>query len=1009
MPKTRVHELAKELNVSSKELMTKMEAYGEPVSNHMSSLEDNHVSRLRTDFIKPASRPAASEGAQIRREPRLGPDGQPLPPRPRPIGPDGKPLPPRPRLGPDGKPLRPRPIGPDGKPLPPRPRLGPDGKPLPPRPRPLGPDGKPLPPRPRLGPDGRPLPPRPRPVDAEGNPLPPRPRPAAQDGTLAAPAETSPTRPAADTAGESRPPAAASNAQGHQSRRQEGSRPPRHEGTRGDSRPPRQDGRPPYQGRQDGNRPPRQDGGRPPYQGRQDGNRPPRQDGGRPPYQGGQDGNRPPRQDGGRPPYQGRQDGNRPPRQDGGRPPYQGGQGGRPGGAPGGRPAFGGNRPTGAPGGRPGGAAGARGKDEKKPETSTRGDKRTIWNRQQHEQAIGAKKDRKDSFSNENRQALDRRNKNTKPAKRVPVQKVEPDVSLITVAETITVRDLAEKLMRSNAEIIKVLMKQGVMVTANQTITFEAASLVAESFNVLVEAYVEVDVFEEAFSSVPDDEENMELRPPVVVVMGHVDHGKTSLLDVIRNANVQKSEAGGITQHIGAYSIKLDDRRVTFLDTPGHEAFTAMRMRGAQVTDIAILVVAADDGVMPQTIEAINHAKAAGVEIIVAITMMDKENANPDRVKQQLTEHGLQPEDWGGQTVVVPVSARQKMGIDTLLEMILLTAEMKELKANPNKSARGSVIEAKLDKGRGPVATVLVQEGTLKVGDPVVAGASFGKIRAMVDSRGRNVKQAGPSMPVEIIGLAEVPTTGDILYTAQNEKQARQLSESVRAKERVGMIKTTSKVSLDDLFSQIQAGQIKDLNVVVKADVQGSVEALRNSLEKLSNDEVRVRIIHTGAGAVTESDVMLASASNAIIIGFNVRPEPVAKSVAESEKVDVRFYSVIYSAIDDIEAAMKGMLDPEFEEKIMGHAEIREIFKASNVGTIAGCYITEGKISRNAKVRIVRDSRVIYDGTLDTLRRFKDDVREVAAGYECGMVFKNYSDIKEGDKIEAYTMEEIPR
>jgi len=1022
MPKTRVYELAKELKLTSKELISKMEAYGKPVSNHMSALDESDVSRLKKEFIKPVApaskpeassapkteqpspRPAISEGAPPPRRPRLDADGKPLPPRPRPVdaegnplpprprplGPDGKPLPPRPRLGPDGKPLppRPRPLGPDGKPLPPRPRLGPDGKPLPPRPRPLGPDGKPLPPRPRLGPDGKPLPPRPRPVDAEGRPLPPRPRPAATESTSPGAESTMQTREA------TRPP------------RQEDSRPPRHDSARTDSRPPRDGSRPPYQGGQGSNRPPR-DGSRPPYQGGQSGNRPPR-DGSRPPYQGGQGNNRPPR-DGSRPPYQG---GNRPAGgAPGSRPPYQGG--GRPGGAQGagGRPPFGGGggRPGGAPGGnRPGGAPGAR-KDDKKPETSTRGDKRTIWNRQQHEQALGAKKDRKDNFSNENRNALDRRSNRNRPAKKASAPRVEPNISLITVAETITVRDLAEKLMRSNAEIIKVLMKQGVMVTANQTITFEAASLVAESFNVLVEEYVEVDVFEEAFSSTPDDEANLETRPPVVVVMGHVDHGKTSLLDVIRDANVQKSEAGGITQHIGAYSIKLDDRRVTFLDTPGHEAFTAMRMRGAQVTDIAILVVAADDGVMPQTIEAINHAKAAGVDIIVAITMMDKENANPDRVKQQLTEHGLQPEDWGGQTITVPVSAREKMGIDTLLEMILLTAEMKELRANPNKSARGSIIEAKLDKGRGPVATVLVQEGTLKVGDPVVAGASFGKIRAMVDSRGRNVKQAGPSMPVEIIGLAEVPTTGDILYTAQNEKQARQLSESVRAKERVGMIKSTSKVSLDDLFSQIQAGQIKDLNVVVKADVQGSVEALRGSLEKLSNDEVRVRIIHTGAGAVTESDVMLASASNAIIIGFNVRPEASAKSVAESENVDVRFYSVIYSAIDDIEAAMKGMLDPEFEEKVMGHAEIRQIFKASSIGTIAGCYVTEGRITRNAKVRIVRDGRVIYDGTLDTLRRFKDDVREVATGYECGMVFKNYTDIKEGDKVEAYTMEEIPR
>ena len=580
---------------------------------------------------------------------------------------------------------------------------------------------------------------------------------------------------------------------------------------------------------------------------------------------------------------------------------------------------------------------------------------------------------------------------------------------MITVAETITIRDLAEKLMRSNADIIKVLMKQGIMVTANQIIDFETATLVAESFNVLVEEYVEVDVFEEAFSHT-DSEETLEPRPPVVVVMGHVDHGKTSLLDVIRKANVQKSEAGGITQHIGAYSTTLNGKPMTFLDTPGHEAFTAMRMRGAQVTDIAILVVAADDGIMPQTIEAINHAKAAEVEIIVAITMIDKENANPDKVRAQLAEHGLQPEDWGGQTIVVEVSARQNIGIDTLLEMVLLTAEMKELRANPNKPARGSIVEAKLDKGRGPVATVLIQEGTLKVGDPIVAGACFGKVRAMTDSRGRNMKTAGPSTPVEIIGLAEVPTTGDILYTAQNEKQARHLAETVVAKSRLSMIKSTQgKVSLDDLFSQIQAGQIKDLNVVVKADVQGSVEALRSSLEKLSNDEVRVRIIHTGAGAVTESDVMLASASNAIIIGFNVRPEASAKSVADSEKVDVRFYSVIYAAIDDIEAAMKGMLAPEYEEKIMGHAEIRQIFKASNIGTIAGCYITEGKVTRNAKVRIVRDGRVVYDGTLDTLKRFKDDVREVATGYECGMLFRNYTDIKEGDVVEAYTMEEIPR
>jgi len=1012
MPKTRVHELAKEMNVSSKELLTKLESYGKTVT-HMSSLDEGDVSRLKKDYTKPAaavSTPASVEAPpkDKPRHPRLGLDGQPLPPRPRPVDADGNPLPPRPRpVDADGNPLprRPRPVDADGNPLPRRPRpVDADGNPLPRRPRPVDADGNPLPRRPRpVDADGNPLPRRPRPVDADGNPLPRRPRPVDADGNpLPRPvaAETPSTSVRAETT-ESSP----------QLRRdggRDGNRPPRQDGYRDGNRPPRD-------GSRDGQRPPRQDGTRPPYQGGQSGSRPPRQDGTRPQYQGGQGSSRPPRTDGSRPPYQGGQGGSRPPRQDGSRPPYQGGQGGsRPGGAPGSRPGTPGGRPgTGRPGvpgsrpGAPGGRPSAGG--DKKPETSTRGDKRTIWNRQQHEQTVGARRDRRDNFGNENSQALDRNKKKPTTVKKVPPKRKEPDISLITVSETITVRDLAEKLMRSNADIIKVLMKQGVMVTANQTITFEAATLVAEFFNVLVEEYVEVDVFEEAFSNKSDDEANMESRPPVVVVMGHVDHGKTSLLDVIRDANVQKSEAGGITQHIGAYSITLDDRRLTFLDTPGHEAFTAMRMRGAQVTDIAILVVAADDGVMPQTVEAINHAKAAGVDIIVAITMMDKENANPDRVKTQLTEHGLQPEDWGGQTITVPVSARQRMGIDTLLEMILLTAEMKELKANPNKPARGSIIEAKLDKGRGPVATVLVQEGTLNVGDPVVAGACFGKVRAMTDSRGRNVKSAGPSMPVEIIGLAEVPTTGDTLYTAQNEKQARQLSESVRAKERVGMIKTTSKVSLDDLFNQIQAGQIKDLNVVVKADVQGSVEALRGSLEKLSNDEVRVRIIHTGAGAVTESDVMLASASNAIIIGFNVRPEPVAKSVAESEKVDVRFYSVIYAAIDDIEAAMKGMLDPEFEEKTMGHAEIRQIFKASSIGTIAGCYVTEGRVTRNAKVRIVRDGRVIYDGTLDTLRRFKDDVREVASGYECGMLFRNYSDIKEGDMVEAYTMEEVPR
>ena len=1014
MPKIRVHELAKELNVTNKDIISKMGEYGKSISNHMSSLDDTDVSNLKKDLGKqesppsPRPRPLGADGKPLPPRPRpLGADGRPLPPRPRPLGPDGKPLPPRPRpLGPDGKPLppRPRPLGPDGKPLPPRPRpLGPDGKPLPPRPRPLGPDGKPLPPRPRpLGPDGKPLPPRPRPVGADGQPLPPRPRPedpsesakseaikseaVKPETTKSESAKSEATKPEITEVAAKAPSASAPRAEAPRpDKRPQGDRPPRGDRPQYGNRP--QGDRPQYGNRPQGDRPygNRPQGDRPQYGNRPQGDRPY----GNRPQGGGQGGfgNRP----------QGNQGGNR------------GGFAPRPGGAPGGfapRPGGGGpNR-----GGQTGFGSGGNRTEVKKTEPS-KDDKRQQWNRLQQ---ANSKKNQKDNFSKENRHGLDRRGGRSKPAAKRPMPvRVQPTVTMITVAPEITVRDLAEKLLRSNADVIKVLMKNGMMLTANQSIDFDTATMVAESFGVLVDEYVEVDVFEEAFSSTPDAEGDLVPRPPVVVVMGHVDHGKTSLLDAIRNSNVQQSESGGITQHIGAYSIRLKDnenKRITFLDTPGHEAFTAMRMRGAQITDIAILVVAADDGVMPQTVEAINHAKAAGVDIVVAITMMDKPDANPDKVKQQLTEHGLQPEEWGGQTITVPVSARTRMGMEQLLEMILLVAEMKELKANPNKPARGSIIEAKLDKGRGPVATILVQEGTLRVGDSVVAGACYGKVRAMINSRGENVKQAGPSRTVEIIGLAEVPATGDVLYVATSDKQARQLSETVVAKGRVGMIKSTQgKVSLDDLFNQIQAGQVKDLNIVVKADVQGSVEALRGSLEKLTNNEVRVRIIHTGVGAITESDVMLASASNAIILGFNVRPEAIAKSVAEAENVDVRMYSVIYSAIDDIEAAMKGMLDPEFTEKIIGHAEIRQIFKASGIGTIGGSHVTEGKITRNAQVRIVRDGRVIYDGHLDTLKRFKDDAKEVASGYECGMVFKNYNDIKEGDKVEAYIMEEIPR
>ena len=1023
MPKKRVYELAKEMGISSTDILKFLPQLNIEAKTHFVALDDSVSQKVKSHFA-PKEQKEQKQGVEVKekkqdrperperpeRPPRLGPDGQPLPRRERPLGPDGKPLPRPVRLGPDGQPLprRERPLGPDGKPLPRPVRLGPDGQPLPRRPRPVGADGQPLPRRPRpLGPDGQPLPRRSRPVGPDGQPLPPRPRPS--DAAQATPEATASSAQPAQVPATPAPTgqSAASPAQNK----------PAHDGT---SSPRPQSGGRPYGDRPQGNRSqgdgqygnrPQGQGGygnRPQGSGQgQYGNRPQGQGGyGNRPQGGGQYGNRPPGQGGfGNRPQGGGQYGNRPQGQGGfnrpgqgagGRPPGQGGFAPRPGGG-----GFGGGRPQGGPG---------RGGVEPKKTEPTKDDKRQQWNRLQQ---ANTKKDKKDNFSKEKHQGLDRGGRRNRPAKRVMAPVVRPTVTMITVAPEITVRDLAEKLLRSNADVIKVLMKQGVMVTANQTIDFDTATLVAESFGVIVDEYVEVDVFEEAFSQTPDDEDSLLPRPPVVVVMGHVDHGKTSLLDVIRNANVQQSESGGITQHIGAYSVRLksnENKRITFLDTPGHEAFTAMRMRGAQVTDIAILVVAADDGVMPQTVEAINHAKAAGVEIIVAITMIDKPDANPDKVKAQLAEKGLQSEDWGGSTITVEVSAREKIGIEQLLEMILLAAEMKELRANPNKPARGSIIEAKLDKGRGPVATVLVQEGTLKVGDPVVAGAAFGKVRAMVDSRGRAVKEAGPSMPVEIIGLHDVPATGDVLYAATSDKQARQLSETVVAKGRENLVKATQgKISLDDLFNQIQAGQIKDLNVVVKADVQGSVEALRGSLEKLTNNEVRVRIIHTGVGAITESDVMLASASNAIILGFNVRPEPVAKSTAETENVDVRMYSVIYSAIDDIEAAMKGMLDPEFAEKVLGHAEIRQIFKASGIGTIGGCHVTEGKITRNAQVRIVRDGRVIFDGYLDTLKRFKDDAKEVASGYECGMVFKNYNDIKEGDKVEAYVMEEIPR
>ena len=625
--------------------------------------------------------------------------------------------------------------------------------------------------------------------------------------------------------------------------------------------------------------------------------------------------------------------------------------------------------------------------------------------KQENQENQNHKKGKNKKEKNHNQQNHNQQQKVEQP------EQSEEDVAVKYIGENPTVKELVEVLGKNASEIVKLLMKKGIMAGINQNVEFDMAVAIAEEFDIILEKEQEKDIMEEVFGQEEqDDEKDLKERPPVVVVMGHVDHGKTSLLDSIRHSSVTSNEAGGITQHIGAYTVQIAGKPITFLDTPGHEAFTAMRMRGAQITDIAVLVVAADDGVMPQTVEAINHAKAAGVDIIVAINKMDKPSANPDRVKQELTEYGLLAEDWGGETICVPVSAVNKQGIDQLLEMITLVAEMKELKANPNKKARGAIVEAQLDKGRGSVATVLVQSGTLHVGDPVVAGSAYGKIRAMTDDKGRRVKKAGPSTPVEVLGLSEVPTAGDTFYVAENEKQARQVAESVIAKNRENLIKDTpQKVSLDDLFTQIQSGNVKDLNVVVKADVQGSVEAVRQSLERLSNEEVRIRIIHGGVGTITESDVMLASASNAIIIGFNVRPEPAAKLFADEENVDVRLYRVIYNAIEDITAAMKGMLDPVYEEKVLGHAEIRQLFKASGVGNIAGSYVLDGKFERNCQARITRDGIVVFEGELESLKRFKDDVKEVAAGYECGLVFKKFNDIKVGDFVEAFKMVEVPR
>ena len=751
-----------------------------------------------------------------------------------------------------------------------------------------------------------------------------------------------------------------------------------------------------YQGNRDGNR----QGG---YQGNRDGNR-----------QGGYQGNRDNNRQGG---YQGNRDGNR----QGG---YQGNRdNNRQGGYQGNRD---GNRQGGYQGNRDNNRQGGyQGRNDNRQGGNRSGmgipkpsfDTPLAQKQQNTKQSKNAYKKEHDAKKDRDIEMKGKAGKGQKGVK-APVMPPQPkkeeakveEIKTIVIPEVITIKELADKMKLQPSAIVKKLFLQGTIVTINQEIDFEKAEEIAMEYDVLCEKEKKVNVIEELLKEEEEDEKDMVPRPPVICVMGHVDHGKTSLLDAIRQTNVTSREAGGITQHIGAYVVEYNGQKITFLDTPGHEAFTAMRMRGAQATDIAILVVAADDGVMPQTVEAINHAKAAGVEIIVAVNKIDKPSANVERVKQELSEYELIPEDWGGSTVFVPVSAHTKEGIPELLEMILLTAEVKELKANPNSRARGLVIEAQLDKGRGPVATILVQKGTLKVGDAIAAGCCYGKVRAMMDDKGNRVKEAGPSTPVEILGLNDVPNAGEVFIAHQNEKEARSFAETFIAESKNKLIEDTkAKLSLDDLFSQIKAGNVKELPIIVKADVQGSVEAVKQSLVKLSNEEVVVKVIHGGVGAINESDVTLASASNAIIIGFNVRPDAQAKSIADREKVDMRLYRVIYQAIEDVEAAMKGMLDPVYEEQVTGHAVVRQTFKASGVGTIAGSYVLDGKITRGSKARITRDGEQIFEGPLASLKRFKDDVKEVNAGYECGLVFEGFNDLQEDDMIEVYIMVEVPR
>ncbi|WP_303872233.1 translation initiation factor IF-2 [Eubacterium ramulus] len=791
-------------------------------------------------------------------------------------------------------------------------------------------------------------------------------------------------------------------------------------GNRNGDRPQRQNGDRPQ--RANGENRQRQDGDRPRYDNRQrqNGDRPQRQNGDRPRY----DGDRSQRPNGDRPARNGdrpqRRYGDRPARQENGdrngryerkdNNNQKGFQGNR-----GGGNNFGGNRNNRQD--NSGRSRESRGRldhdisrmnrDNKASIEELRGKENTHVNKKKNKQDYERKNRKQEQYVNlEKKTGHKKRNAQPQPQ----AEKKTDEVRSISLPEVMTVRELAERIDVPASKVVEKLFMQGILATVNQEVDYEKAEEIALEFNCIAEPEEKVDVIAELLKEEEEDENTLVSRPPVVCVMGHVDHGKTSLLDAIRETHVTDREAGGITQHIGASVVQINGQKITFLDTPGHEAFTAMRMRGANSTDIAILVVAADDGIMPQTIEAISHAKAAGIEIIVAINKIDKESANIDYVKQGLAEQGLIPEDWGGSTICVPVSARTGEGITELLEMVLLTADILELKANPKRKARGLVIEAQLDKGRGAVATILVQKGTLKVGEPIAAGSSYGKVRAMIDDKGRRVKEAGPSTPVEILGLNSVPNAGEVFVACDSDKDARSFADTFVSQNREKMLEETrSRMSLDDLFSQIQTGNLKELELIVKADVQGSVEAVKQSLTKLSNEEVVVKVIHGGVGAINESDVSLASASNAIIIGFNVKPDATAKATAEQEHVDIRLYSVIYKAIEDIEAAMKGMLDPIFEEKVIGHAEVRQIFKASGVGNIAGSYILDGVFERNCKVRITREGKQIFEGDLASLKRFKDDVKEVKAGYECGLVFEGFNDIAEFDVVEAYKMVEVPR